>query len=210
MVKEKEAISLYHEVVLWMLKRDMLITLHLRIRIVATVGLKERVRFAKGRIRDKKSGGRKEQSKLRNQLDTDANYSPPGVSWLSLSPKSARRYSRQPSVGGSRNSRLSELIFQDDSDDKRRDAETTESQDENEQSGDDEDEPSIINDPGRATPLQRCWLSAMSDGKDPALGRRFEQCVLTRAFDYLYSRRPGSISISMERERTTRSCIEQK
>ncbi|KAJ6577222.1 nitrogen permease regulator of amino acid transport activity 3-domain-containing protein [Mycena capillaripes] len=178
-VHAKEAIPLYHDVVLWMLKRDMLITLHLHIRIVATVRLKERVKFAaKGRSRDKKSIGRKGHSKLRNQLDTDGDQSPPGVSWLSLSSKSGRRYTRDSSVGGSRNSRLSELILQDDSDSdgKRRDeGEATESQDEIDNHSAEEDEASMINDPGRATTLQRRWLSAMSDGKDPMLVRRFEQ-----------------------------------
>ncbi|KAJ6544783.1 nitrogen permease regulator of amino acid transport activity 3-domain-containing protein [Mycena vulgaris] len=178
-VQIKEVIHLYHEVVLWMLKRDMLITLHLRIRIVATVRLKERVKFAKGRARDKKGGGRKAPSKLRNQLEADADNSPPGVSWLSLSPKSARRYSRLPSVGGSRNSRLSELILEDDSGDsanRRRDEdEAAESQDEIDNQSNEENEASTINDPGRATPLQRRWLSAMSDGKDSHIARRFEQ-----------------------------------
>jgi hypothetical protein len=175
----KEAIPLYHDVVLWMLKRDMLITLHLRIRIVATVRLKELVKFAKGRNRDKNGSGRNGQSKLRNQVEADSDHSPPGFAWLSLSPKSARRYSRQPSVGGSRNSRLSELILQDDSgdsDSKRRDDdETTESQEEVDNQSGEENEASMINDPGRATTLQRRWLSAMSDGKEPHIARRFEQ-----------------------------------
>ncbi|KAJ7494626.1 nitrogen permease regulator of amino acid transport activity 3-domain-containing protein [Mycena galericulata] len=172
-VRTKEAIPLYRDVVLWMLKRDMLITLHLRIRVVATVRLKEQVKFA--RTRDKK-GGRK-HSKLRNQLDADGDLSPPEFSWLSLSPKSARRYSRLPSVGGSRNSRLSELILQDDSgdSDSKREEDTTESQDEVDSPSGEENEASMINDPGRATPLQRRWLSAMSEGKDPLIARRFEQ-----------------------------------
>ncbi|KAJ7773069.1 nitrogen permease regulator of amino acid transport activity 3-domain-containing protein [Mycena metata] len=171
-VQTKEAIPLYHDVVLWMLKRDMLITLHLHIRIVATARLKERVKHAMGRSRDKK---RKGHSKLRNQLDADEDLSPPGVAWLSLSPKSARRYSRE-SAGGSRNSRLSELVLQDDSDSegKRRDESETPEEEMDYQS-DEEDEASMINDPGRATTLQRRWLSAMSEGKDPALVRRFEQ-----------------------------------
>ncbi|KAJ7475742.1 nitrogen permease regulator of amino acid transport activity 3-domain-containing protein [Mycena latifolia] len=178
-VQIREVIPLYQDVVLWMLKRDMLITLHLRIRIVATVRLKERVKFTKGRTRDKKSGGRKGHSKLRNQLDTDGDQSPPSVSWLSLSPKSARRYSRLPSVGGSRSSRLSELILEDDSGDsagkRREDEETAESQDEIDNQSGEENEASMISDPGRATPLQRSWLSAMSDGKEPHIARRFEQ-----------------------------------
>ncbi|KAJ7052572.1 nitrogen permease regulator of amino acid transport activity 3-domain-containing protein [Mycena amicta] len=173
-VTNKDSIPLYLEVVLWMLKRDMLITLHLRIRIVATVRLKESVRFAKGRIRDKKGGARKGHSKLRIQLDADADHSPPAASCPSKSPKGGQRYTRLPSVGGSRNSRLSELILQDDSgesDERRREDDTTDTQDESEE----ENESSIIDDPGRATPLQRRWLSAMSEDKDPALVRHFEQ-----------------------------------
>ncbi|KAJ7104261.1 nitrogen permease regulator of amino acid transport activity 3-domain-containing protein [Mycena belliarum] len=179
-VQTKEAIGLYHDVVLWMLKRDMLITLHLRIRILATFRLKERVKYSKGRTRDKKSGGRKGHSKLRNQLDADGDQSPPSVAWLSPPSKSARRYARQPSAGGSRSSRLSELVLEDDSGDspgKRREEEeeAAESQDEADNQSGEENEPSMINDPGRATTLQRSWLSAMSEGKDPHIARRFEQ-----------------------------------
>ncbi|KAJ7650396.1 nitrogen permease regulator of amino acid transport activity 3-domain-containing protein [Roridomyces roridus] len=170
-VKTKELLPLYRDVVLWMLKRDMLITLHLRIRIVAPVHLKERVRHA----RSKKGSGRK-HSKLRNQLDPSGEVFPQEIAWLSLSPKSMRRHARLPSVGGSRNSRLSELILDESGDsDSRREEENGESQDELENGSEDENEASMINDPGRATPLQRRWLSAMSDGKDPVIARRFEQ-----------------------------------
>ncbi|KAF7316927.1 hypothetical protein HMN09_00426900 [Mycena chlorophos] len=182
-VASKEQIPLYHDVVLWMLKRDMLVTLHLRIRVVATLRLKETVRLSKGRMRDKK---RKGQSRLRNQMTQDEPHSPTatalgtgGVLRLSLSPKSAKRFNRLPSAGGSRNSRLSELILGEDngeSDEKRKEDESTDTQEENEGS-DDEDEASIISDPGRATPLQRRWLSAMSEGKDPNLKRHFEQII---------------------------------
>lgn len=34
---------------------------------------------------------------------------------------------------------------------------------------------SMINDPGRATPKQRRWLTAMSDDVDPRIAKRFEQ-----------------------------------
>jgi len=34
--------------------------------------------------------------------------------------------------------------------------------------------PSIISDPGKATPLERRWLAAMSVGKEPEIERRFE------------------------------------
>jgi hypothetical protein len=39
----------------------------------------------------------------------------------------------------------------------------------------DKNSPSIISDPARATPMQRRWLSAMSEGKDPYVAKRFEQ-----------------------------------
>ncbi|KAG2018149.1 hypothetical protein CC2G_007599 [Coprinopsis cinerea AmutBmut pab1-1] len=42
-VQRKELIPMYHDVVLWMLKRELLITLHLRIRIVVTPEIKQRV-----------------------------------------------------------------------------------------------------------------------------------------------------------------------
>ena len=34
---------------------------------------------------------------------------------------------------------------------------------------------SMIPDPGRATPLERQWLAAMSEGKETYIVRRFEQ-----------------------------------
>jgi hypothetical protein len=37
--------------------------------------------------------------------------------------------------------------------------------------------PTMIGDPGRATPLQRRWLYAMSEGKAPHVAKRFEQYV---------------------------------
>jgi hypothetical protein len=33
----------------------------------------------------------------------------------------------------------------------------------------------MIDEPGKATPMQRRWLTAMSDGKDPHIAKRFEQ-----------------------------------
>ncbi|CAK5268561.1 unnamed protein product [Mycena citricolor] len=159
-VKRRDLVPLYHDVVLWMLKRDMLVTVHLRIRIVATARLKEQLKFSKGRARNRQTGGRAGQSKLRNQLDAAGSQSPPPP-FLTPSPKGARRHSRLPLVG-TEDSEGSER--------NRRDAEL------NEHDGsDDEREASIINEPGRATTVQQTWLAAMSEGKDPALARRFEQ-----------------------------------
>jgi len=41
--------------------------------------------------------------------------------------------------------------------------------------GDDNHLPSIIEDPGQASPLQRRWIAAMSEGKNQELARRFKQ-----------------------------------
>ncbi|KAJ2935459.1 hypothetical protein H1R20_g1635, partial [Candolleomyces eurysporus] len=41
--------------------------------------------------------------------------------------------------------------------------------------------PSMINDPGRATPRERRWLTAMSDGQEPGIAKRFEQ--ISQYFD---------------------------
>lgn len=34
--------------------------------------------------------------------------------------------------------------------------------------------PSMISDPGTASPLERRWLAAMSEGKDEHIAKRFE------------------------------------
>ena len=38
--------------------------------------------------------------------------------------------------------------------------------------------PSIIPEPGQATPLQRKWIQAMSEGKSEEIANRFRQYVL--------------------------------
>lgn len=192
-VGSKEQIGLYHEVVVWMLKRDLLITLHLRIRVVATADLKLRVRM----LRDNKKSNRpingssgwtrgrtwsaSYHDRTSNGLDSpDGNLDPmDGATWLSLSPKTARRHSRRlPSIELGRN-KSSEIDI---------DEEDFEYGDDVELDGHDSDEvnvgwggkedtlwPSMISDPGRATPLQRKWLSAMSEDRDEYIASRFEQ-----------------------------------
>jgi len=41
--------------------------------------------------------------------------------------------------------------------------------------------PSMISDPGTASPLERRWLAAMSEGKDEHIARRFE--LINQYFD---------------------------
>lgn len=176
---------MYHDVVLWMLKRDMLITLHLRIRVVVTRELKVRVRLAREKALSKTAGGRRAQNRsgLRQELEATSS----GIAWLSLSPKSARRYSRRIPSSDSVSSKMSELIIREEDGEEEEAEEEDEDEEREERSESDTGEenagwdsaedhlwPSVINDPGRATPLQRRWLSAMSEHKETQVARRFE------------------------------------
>lgn len=185
-VMSKDLINLYHDVVLWMLKRDLLITLHLRIRVVATADLKRMARDMK-RSNDRRNsrmelkGGRasfvQEHDFFGEDLDLDLDGNLEvmrDVNWLSLSPKSARKHSRRlPSVS-SRPSRHSTFAFEEDSDyESDGDEKGNDSEEVDVGWGSKED--TIISDPGRATPLQRKWLSAMSENKEEDIANRFER-----------------------------------
>ncbi|EGN98979.1 hypothetical protein SERLA73DRAFT_90104 [Serpula lacrymans var. lacrymans S7.3] len=189
-VQSKELIPLYHDVVLWMLKHELLLTLHLRIRIVATSELKKIVRFAHerrlGRLSQRerqRARGRQLSQKFLESGDELSNglsekREMAGVAWLSLSPKTARRYSRRlPSTesGQSKGSDMSGSVFVEDEDGQMYEEE--ESEEENVGWGTREDNvwPSMISDPGMATPLERRWLAAMSEGKEEYIARRFEK-----------------------------------
>ncbi|KAG7089698.1 hypothetical protein E1B28_011353 [Marasmius oreades] len=182
-VQTKDLIPIYHEVVVWMLKRDMLVTLHLRIRIVATTELKARVRSARQKLIAKQKTRRRSEGHK-----ADRGSYKGGTTWLNLpSPLTERPIHRVPSVD-STHSELSELVIESEQDDYSENEEYVEgleSSDGREDSGwetaDDERFSSIISDPGRATPLQRRWLSAMSVGKDLHIARRFE--LLNQYFD---------------------------
>ena len=65
-------------------------------------------------------------------------------------------------------------------DDEGNDVEDEEEDSENEEDSEDEDDenvPSIIPDPGRATPKERRWLTKMSEGKSSCISKRFEAQV---------------------------------
>ncbi|KAI3604810.1 protein rmd11 [Moniliophthora roreri] len=178
-VQSKDMIPTYHEVVVWMLKRDMLTTLHLRIRIVATAQLKAHVRSTRAKARAEK------RAKPRQGRKSERD-------WLNLPPAGGdeeEEQKRHLQRGHSVDSELSELVLESDGQDEYSTGgdyvEGMESSDGREDSGwetaEDESIASIINDPGRATPLQRRWLSAMSVGKDPRIARRFE--LINQYFD---------------------------
>lgn len=182
-VVSKDLINLYHEVVLWMLKRDLLITLHLRIRVVATADLKLRVKMARDMSRRKRNTNYKNSIKgaeNTERIGYDSNLDSIGVGhWLSLSPKSARRHSRRMSSSASRHSQTSEMVLEDDSYGEEDDLAQEESDLEDTDVGwggkEDTIWPSMISNPGRASPLERKWLSAMSEDKEEYIASRFEQ-----------------------------------
>jgi len=210
---------MYHDVVLWMLKRDMLVTLHLRIRIVATRKLKIRVRIAKENALAKKAGGtgmrEHFRSGLRQELEAaggdsdDLDLSPLyGTPYLSPSPRAARRYSRRGS---------SELLPTEEIDetDEIQNSRSATSDQEGSDEPDDVDSgwdtaedhllPSMISDPGRATPMQRRWLAAMSNGKEPEIVKRFQLSVKFNPFFVaLFIFLLASTSTLMGREQTMR------
>ncbi|KAF8876720.1 nitrogen permease regulator of amino acid transport activity 3-domain-containing protein [Infundibulicybe gibba] len=197
-VQSKELIPMYHDVVLWMLKRDMLITLHLRIRIVATQELKVRVRLARERALSRRTGGRGRsgRSGLRQELEFDemsgsemSSQGPSGIAWLSLSPRSAHRYSRRMSSTESARSLISELIIPETDEEGETDEEpkgeesTSDIEDDGWDTPEDHLRPSMITDPGMATPLQRRWLTAMSEGKEDHIARRLNTTRINQYFD---------------------------
>lgn len=197
-VGSREYIPLYSDVVVWMLKRELLVTLHLRIRIVATEELKESVRNAWELARARRRRNRRQEGSVDphdeelNKSDPDnkdtfsleiASDSSPVGNWFSMSPKSARRHTRQLSEDRGQSRRSLSRFGRDDPE--KHDAE--EYEDEMEPSDDDSqwediyvgeennDYPSMITEPAQATPLQRRWLAAMSEGKDEHIVRRFER-----------------------------------
>ncbi|KAK0227383.1 nitrogen permease regulator of amino acid transport activity 3-domain-containing protein [Armillaria nabsnona] len=162
-VQSKALIPSYQNVISWMLKHDLLVTLHLRVRIVATKELKLRVKHRIEKARAKKAN--KGRSKLFQEVDTD--YSSSSMTWLSLSPKAAHAYSRRHTSTESERSRA-------EADDPEELEEEEQEWDSGWDTNDDDLTSSIIKDPSRATPLQRQWLSAMSEGKDALIAKRFD------------------------------------
>jgi hypothetical protein len=177
-VRSKEHIPLYHDVVLWMLKRDLLYNLHLHVRIVATSELKVLVREAHEEKLEQ-LGVRQVRGRLPSELREpeslmDRRPGNPGVAWLSLSPRSARRHSRgMPSVESELSNPAAGSYLEKEKDE----GDVTEESDEDNVgwgTAEDTVSPSMISDPGTASPLERRWLAAMSEGKDEHIAKRFE------------------------------------
>lgn len=204
-VRSRDMLPIYHEVVIWMLKRELLITLHLRVRIIVTPELKETVRVRRqllsihrtrsqslaGRGPGHSSDARNKERRNSESKGSDAPDSSPVDYWVSMSPKHARAQARKisPTVRNMKRDRSLSLVY-NPSDISEKDG-TVEEEDYDALFDDDLDMPSnggrdaryvdgdpstnIIPDPGRAIAVERLWLSAMSEGKTPYIARRFEQ-----------------------------------
>jgi len=191
---------MYHDVVLWMMKKDLLVVSHLRVRIVATMEVKARVkrmrerwirrRARRGRIAERaaeggrhgKAGDEDEVNKLGGVYYDFHNGSRKGI---------YRHHSRHNHTIGSNDAR--EKLTDEGVDDAADPEDEDEGEREQDEQSDDEDDsgwetsleeggevdiddisPSIISDPAKARPLERRWLAAMSVGKVPGIARRFE------------------------------------
>ncbi|TDL21958.1 hypothetical protein BD410DRAFT_840090 [Rickenella mellea] len=186
-VRSKDMLPIYRDVVVWMLKRDLLVTLHLRVRIVATAELKVRVHRAREESaarRDKK--GRRSDSRVdggwnqeRRQSQDKSVVGDDGVTEAfseMLTRGRRRRHSHaKGTVNGSQSSVVQDNMRGDGHQDEDEAVDSDSGEDEGgwETAAEDNFTPSIIAEPGQATRLQRRWLDAMSEDKDPYLVERF-------------------------------------
>ena len=282
----KSLVSLYLKVVTWMIKRDLLVTLHLHLRVFASVEIKRKCRedverekaerIAKWTEKNARlqpsdrharrgQGGGDSRARRNTTLsveiieedDGDTDVKTPrgpgedvgdgdlksgsfegSPNWFSLSPREARRRTRRlPSTSSSRalsndndgpymsrrrsSTRLgstsrgrskvvddviSENPFYESGDeDEEDDVEVDDTEHEDSDDEDDPNVPSIIPDPGRATPKERRWLTKMSEGKSPWIVKRFETQVsldLLAVHSLTYT--TEYTNISTENPRTTR------
>ena len=177
-VKTKELIATFQDVIIWLLKRDLLITLHLRVRVVVPPDLKIRVRLRHERALAQKnamlSTGNRRGSRVHDELD------PQELGGLTAFPNLGLPWLTQQVNDFSGSNRTGLLIVDEDEDEKN-DDDYDDGQEESDMSGstwdaeDDQRSLSIISDPARATPLERKWLSTMSEEKDPYIAKQFEQ-----------------------------------
>ncbi|EJD05224.1 uncharacterized protein FOMMEDRAFT_120503 [Fomitiporia mediterranea MF3/22] len=232
-VRSKDLIPVYQDVVVWLLRRELIVALHLHVRIVATPEIKERVRkrraraakrrFEAERGRESRRGGTGMDSQFIHDGFTTETFVARSSRTRRLSSRSAtdsstvveggitqsfkqhdaftnrgRSRLRRVDTEGADNgeyrshSRLRYSVTEDDDVDNAEEAlEDSDEEDiaedddvHNEWDNDRADDnhlPSIIPEPGQATPLQRKWIEAMSEGKPDEVARRFR--LINQFFD---------------------------
>jgi hypothetical protein len=211
----------FHEVVRWMLQRDLLVTLRLRVRIVVPAQLKARVRHWRQELRESgwHSGEEDEFHTRRHKSGADSGGSE-GDLGLFDAPWFPRRGPGLQNSGASMGEVMEPPIpeegigFDEELEDDDTDTDAASHRESDEESDEDDDyETSILADPRRATSVQRRWLHAMSEGKDELVARRFDQFVtrcscmgdagLIKWFE-------GSTNTLTASVRTTRYCFGRK
>ena len=222
---------MFYDVIRWMLQRDLLVTLHLRVRIVVPAALKARVRRRWEELREngwqteEEDGFRERGHKAR----TDSGGS---VGDFALFDSPAWYTRRGP--GSQHNGanigevieppileegiQLDEEMEEEEEEEEEEvvpaEAEVVHRMEDNDEMEDDYEgtETSILADPGRATSVQRRWLQAMSEGKDEQVTKRFDQYVTASRIDSLRLTNScvGSTNTLMASARMMRSCSRPK
>ncbi|KAG8927817.1 hypothetical protein FRC02_007736 [Tulasnella sp. 418] len=205
-VPDVEQLSLYTDVLVWLLRHDLVNMLHVRIRIIVTTGIKSRVKERKIKEREERRAKKREESRKRRAAASGMNQSgekadnenenknsedngsdeensdeqpfvPPidGI-WESSSPEDTLN-PRRRSRGRQFQSKLSDNVWDASwlKDDEDEHEEEREIEDSDWDGTDNVNESSFIFDPGRANPLERSWLEAMSEGKSDSIKERFER-----------------------------------
>jgi hypothetical protein len=165
------------DAVRWLLQRDMLVRLHLRLRVRVPPALKALVREKRERKRAmaKRGRGGKEKSRREPSVEEASEDGHDGAEdgFFPFSPHSARLRTRGPqhsSMPAAR-SRLRNWSREKEG------SIEEEKEESSELDTDDEEDTgwSIIADPSAATAKERRWLCAMSEDKHLSLAERFNQ-----------------------------------
>lgn len=190
-VKSKELIPLYTEVIIWLLKHDLLVSLHLYVRIFVPLAMKEKLsqrRLAHVPEEGKRMAIYKRYNILTGEPDDSlegVSVSFSGQNWVSMSPKTARKQtqqlSRPPSEHSSEHSQIQDQNIPEegfgnvdiDDEDELPDPEMALFNAFDASNGD--LRPRFIFEPSRATGLESVWLEEMSEGKDPQIVKLFQK-----------------------------------
>lgn len=191
-VKSKDRIPMFYDVIRWMLQRDLLVTLHLRVRIVVPAALKARVRRRREELRE--NGWRTEEEDAfrdrGHRARADSGGSDGDFGLFGAPTWYTRRGPGSQHSGANigevieppileEGIQLDEEMEAEEAEDVPAEAEAAHRMEDNDEMEEDSEdrETSILADPGRATSAQRRWLQAMSEGKDENVARRFDQFV---------------------------------
>ncbi|KDQ18776.1 hypothetical protein BOTBODRAFT_170785 [Botryobasidium botryosum FD-172 SS1] len=170
-VPSRDHRTLFFDVLIWLLKRDLLVMLHVHVRIVATADIKRRVRDA--RKREEEDARRRRTSRRPRRSDVGLNIDFGGVSRSRRlsSPSSAEKPAFFSKSRSPRRRSFGAVDMEE--------IEIAEKESElNRPSWSKEDEdltPSLIPDPARATALERRWMDTMAVDKEPSVSRRFKK-----------------------------------